>query len=98
MAMRPEDMPAPAWERFEALQSHFLAGLAARWQQIRLAPQDAIFHDGLHRLVGSAGVYGFDQLSQLARQAERLAASGDAGELTLAMQTLEQEVRRLAAP
>lgn len=98
MAMRPEDMPAPAWEQFQVLQAHFLAGLPARWRQICQAPRGAALRDGLHRLVGSAGGYGFDQLSQLARRAEQLAASGDAAELGSAMLALEREVRRLAPP
>lgn len=56
---------------FEALQRQFVAGLPARWSEIAQASDPTTRAAALHRLAGAAGGYGFHELGQAARRAER---------------------------
>lgn len=71
----PEDGPAAGMspqmqQGFERLRLIFVAGLARRWQDISAAPDAAARRAALHALVGAAGSYGMQALSDAARAAE----------------------------
>ena len=69
MAARPPDGAISA---FDQLRRRFLAGLPARWEEIDAA-EGPVRRAALHRLAGAAGSYGFADLGQAAREAERVA-------------------------
>lgn len=94
MASSPADgLSLAAQQQFEGLCQRFASGLVARWlaisQAADLPEQQAL----LHRLCGSAGSFGFERLGQLAREAERLCASGDAVALVACLGQLEFEIK-----
>lgn len=78
--------------QFEVLQQRFIAGLPARWQEIHGAAVPQTLQAALHRLSGSAGSYGFEGISQRAREAELLATSGSHAALAQALTLLEAEI------
>jgi len=86
-----DSLPPASRAGLEALRRKFVAGLPARWQEIEQAPDPAARTAALHRLAGAAGSYGYEQLGQAARAAERLCAGGDSPELARAL----REVGRL---
>lgn len=76
--------------KFQFLRKRFVDGLPARWQAIADAGSTAALQDALHRLAGSAGSYGFEQLSHCARAAEQLAAADKPADLVPALAQLAQ--------
>lgn len=68
-------LPPEAAAAFAALRARFLAGLPARWAEIRTAASEAECLSALHRLAGAAASYGFARLGALARQAEQAPAA-----------------------
>jgi HPt (histidine-containing phosphotransfer) domain-containing protein len=74
------------------LQRRYVAGLPARWAEIKSAADFEALRQTLHRLAGSAGSYGFELLGQRAREAEKLVSSGPSMALTDALGLLETEV------
>ncbi len=66
-AAAPVDFSA----RLAALQRHFVGGLPARWAAIQQAAPGAAQQAELHRLAGAAGSFGFADLGEAARVAER---------------------------
>ena len=72
--------PDDAISTFDQLRTRFLTGLQARWQEIDAA-EGPVRRAALHRLAGAAGSYGFADLGQAAREAERVAATGDGAAL-----------------
>jgi HPt (histidine-containing phosphotransfer) domain-containing protein len=75
------------------LRERFVAGLPARWAEIRDAADPAGRSAALHRLAGAAGAYGFDALGAAARAAERALGAGDAAGAERAL----AQLRRLLA-
>lgn len=63
--------PPEVQAAFLALRDAFVAGLPQRWAAIEAATSDAVRRQALHRLAGAAGSYGFTELGQAARAAER---------------------------
>lgn len=64
------DTRSPAYaQQLDALHCNFVEGLANRLQEMETAPSTADLHAALHRLVGAAGAYGYEELGHLARQA-----------------------------
>jgi hypothetical protein len=92
----PDEGLSPAASvQFRALQRRFVAGLAARWVDIRDAPDSRSSCAALHRLRGSAGSYGFALLGRYAGELEVLAGHGVAADLAPKLALLEAEIRRL---
>jgi HPt (histidine-containing phosphotransfer) domain-containing protein len=98
VARAPADSLPPASRAgYAALRRKFLAGLPARWQEIEQALDPGARAAALHRLAGAAGSYGYDELGQAARVAERL-SSGPAGPaLTRALQEVDRLLRQASA-
>lgn len=91
--MSPADaLPPETRAAFEALQARFRAGLAGRWGEIEGAASADDRVAALHRLAGAAGGYGFGEIGEAARAAERLAANGPGAELDAALETLRRLV------
>jgi hypothetical protein len=92
----PDEGLSPAASvHFRALQRRFVAGLAARWTDIRDAPDLQSMCAALHRLRGSAGSYGFALLGQVAGELEVLAGRAAGADLAPRLALLEEEIRRL---
>jgi len=92
----PDEGLSPAASvHFRALQRRYVAGLAARWTDIRDAPDPQSLCAALHRLRGSAGSYGFAQLGQYAGELEVLAGHAAGADLAPRLALLEVEIRRL---
>lgn len=72
MAVAEPTGPSPAdlQAAYERLRATFIAGLAARWQVIESASDNATRQLALHRLAGAAGSYGCAELGRAAREAE----------------------------
>ena len=78
--------------QFKLLQQRFIIGLPARWQEIDNATSPEFLQAALHRRAGSAGSYGFDKLSELARQAEALTTEQLTANLAQALLALKNEL------
>ena len=89
--MPADSLPPASRAGFEALRRKFITGLPARRQEIEQAPDPAARAAALHRLAGAAGSYGYDELGQAARAAERLSL----GAVDPALERALQEVDRL---
>ncbi len=87
-----EGLSPATLSQFKLLQQHFIIGLPKRWQEIDNAASPEFLQAALHRLAGSAGSYGFDKLSQLARQAEALATGSPTANLAQALSALKNEL------
>lgn len=87
-----EDLSAVERKQFEILRLRFVAGLSARWLEIRDAREPKSLRSAVHRLAGIAGSYGFERLGQHARDAEALMVSGAAEGLAQALKLLEVEI------
>lgn len=87
-----EGLSASTLAQFKILQQRFVAGLPARWREIEAAPTSQSLQAALHRLSGSAGSYGFERMSQCAREAESLAASGPNGGLAQVLSSLHDQI------
>jgi HPt (histidine-containing phosphotransfer) domain-containing protein len=87
-----EGLSLATLSQFKLLQQHFIAGLPARWQEIDHAAAPEFLQAALHRLAGSAGSYGFDKLSELARQAEALATNPPTAHVAQALMALKNEL------
>lgn len=87
-----EGLSPATLSQFKLLQQHFIIGLPARWQEIDNAASLEFLQAALHRLAGSAGSYGFDKLSQLARQAEALATEPPTVHVVQALRALKSEL------
>jgi len=92
-----EGLSADSAVLFLALQRRFVAGLSARWTDIRDAPDLPSLQGALHRLRGSAGSYGFAPLGQCASELEALAADGAGPDLAMKLALLDAEIRRIEA-
>ena len=93
MARSPADgLSDPQRAAFEALRARFRAGLSARLAEIEGAAASERVSP-LHRLAGAAGLYGFDALAEVARQAERLAVDGPAEAFDAALDRVRAELR-----
>ena len=96
MESSPDEGLSPAASvQFRALQRRFVAGLAARWTDIRDAPDPQSLCSALHRLRGSAGSYGFSLLGQVAGELEGLAGHAAGADLAPRLAQLQEEIRRL---
>ena len=89
-----EGLSSTIQAQFEVLRQRFVDGLPARWLEIHDAVAPLALQGTLHRLSGSAGSYGFERLSQCAREAEALAISGPHVALAQALNLLETEIGR----
>ncbi len=87
-----EGLSASTLAQFKVLQQRFVAGLPARWREIEAAPTPQSLQTALHRLAGSAGSYGFERMSQCAREAESLAASAANGGLAQVLISLQDQI------
>jgi hypothetical protein len=94
VANPPEGMDATFAEQFLKIQQTFIAGLAQRLYDIQHATHAQARHVALHRLAGSAGGYGFPELSLLAREAMD-AESGTDKLLQFALQRLAQAMEEV---
>ncbi len=91
-ALPTDGLPQPLQAKFQLLQQRFVLGLPARWCDIADAASTAAVQEALHRLAGAAGSYGFERLSQLARQAEHRALAAEASALAEALAALKNEL------
>ena len=87
-----EGLSLATLSQFKLLQQRFIIGLPARWQEIDNAAAPEFLQAALHRLAGSAGSYGFDKLSELARQAEALATEPPTANFAQTLRTLKNEL------
>lgn len=85
-------------EQFALIRRQFIAGLARRLQEMAQASTPSELHAVLHRLAGAAGSFGFEALSQQARQTMSAVEAQDVdlqkqclAALTAAMQALLAE-------
>ena len=85
-------------KQFELLRQRFVAGLPARWLEISQAPNQVAQQAALHRLYGSAGSFGFERMGDLAREADRLAASGEFAALAQCLSLLAAEINASGPP
>ncbi len=93
MAAAPTEGLSPdTLAKFKLLQQRFVLGLSARWTNLATPATPASRQDALHRLAGGAGSYGFERLSQLAREAELLALAGQTVKLANALTLLKDEI------
>ena len=85
--------------QFRRLQQGFVAGLARRWLEIEGAANAQALQQSLHRLVGSAGSFGYTQIGECAREAESLAAGPPSAALahSLARLALQLELAQSLA-
>lgn len=93
MAAAPTDgLSAENFSRFKLLQVRFVQGLPARWRELSAPSSLASRQEALHRLAGGAGSYGFEHISQLAREAEKLSLAGDSVGVDSALALLKSEI------
>ena len=69
MTFTPDGLNPALAEKFQQIRTTFIAGLANREVEIAEALSREHLNAVLHRLVGAAGAFGFEDLSQLARVA-----------------------------
>lgn len=91
-AASTESLSADTLFKFRLLQQRFVLGLPARWTDLSGVSTPATQRDALHRLAGGAGSYGFARMSQLAREAENLAMTGQPSKLNHALSLLKSEI------
>ena len=94
--MPADGLPPASRAVYEALRRKFVAGLPARWQEIEQAPDPATRAAALHRLAGVAGSYGYDELGQAARTAERLSVGAVDPALARALQEVDRLLRQVS--
>jgi HPt (histidine-containing phosphotransfer) domain-containing protein len=92
--MPADRLPPASRPGFEALRQKFITGLPARWQEIEQAPDPAARAAALHRLAGAAGSYGYEELGQAARAAERLAADAAGPAFARALADVDRLLRQ----
>lgn len=85
-------MPAAVRAQFEQLRRHFVAGLAARWAELRATDDASRQAQLLHRLAGAAGSYGFAALGRCASDAEAIALSRPGPALAAALDDLGRQI------
>lgn len=93
MAQQPESLPTVRSGQFDALRSRFVEGLPARLREILGASGGPEVCAALHRMAGAAGSFGFPEIGDTARWAERALASNDPMESQKALASLGDLVR-----
>lgn len=91
-------LPDEVRKQYEVLRQAFRYELAQRWAEISECQDDQATCEGLHRLCGVAGGFGFDDIQRLARLAETTLISGMRHDHHLAMKDLQTEMFKWALP
>jgi HPt (histidine-containing phosphotransfer) domain-containing protein len=91
-------LPDAVRAQFMVLRQRFVAGLPQRWQEIQGAADATALQAALHRLAGSAGSYGCEQLGECVRVTQSCAAGLDGLALAQALRQLQSEILRLQEP
>lgn len=93
------DQLSPALqEKFWLLQKSYVQGLAERLNMLLLAAQanDLVaLASCAHRLCGSASGFGFERLSQLARQLEQCCSTAQSAQRSDAIELIASEIAQI---
>lgn len=93
---QPPENPDPAIaEQFARIRRTFILGLFKREAEIEQATTQADLTAALHRLAGAAGSFGFQELSELARQTMDATVRNDEVHFRRLMIELKQKTRAI---
>jgi hypothetical protein len=99
MAVRVADfdhLPEAVRIEFLELREHFLMGLSKRWEDIEFASNTAEQSASLHRLVGAASCYGYERLSEIAREIYVCSTRGNNSPVMGLLLELRKEIEGLS--
>lgn len=97
MASSIEDSSSSFSEQFQQIRHLFVSGLARREAEIGQAESSEDLYAALHRLAGAAGSFGFDDLTQLTREAMESSRQNNEENLRIDIARLQQAIQAIRA-